>query len=60
MPNIDIPWMALVDIVAYVRLTEGNAAAQATIDGFCNELRGTEGFDEARFIRDCKYVAGPY
>jgi len=60
MPNIDISWLALVDIVHYVRKTEGAEAAKATIDGFCKELRGTEGFDEARFIRDCKYVPSPY
>lgn len=60
MSSIDMPWQTLVDIVHYVRLTEGNAAAHATIDGFCKELRGTEGFDEAKFIRDCKYSPSPY
>lgn len=60
MPNIDVPWLALVDIVHYVRKSEGDDAAKTTIDGFCKELRGTEGFDEARFMRDCKYTQSPY
>lgn len=61
MPSsIDIPWLALVDIVHYVRRTEGEEAAKATVDGFCKELRGTPDFDEAKFIRDCKYTPSPY